>query len=83
MYATLHNHKLTTPGYNGEQFIIHVDGPGIYQVRTCTTRGDVVEFGSGIVKVELYHLPLHILKPPPYQLRIEDHKVEILTYITY
>ncbi len=77
-YAILKDNKLITPGHAGAELITDVDGPGAYQVRTCRERGGVVEFGSGLVMVEKFHLGLHVLKHPPYQLTITDHKVVAL-----
>lgn len=76
MYAILRNNQLITQGHDGEQFITDVDEPGIYQVQTCMTRGDVVEFGSGTVEVTEEDLSFTAVLE---WLRITDYKVEILT----
>lgn len=87
MYATLRDNKLHTPGHDGEQFVSRrIKSPGVYRVRTCTQRGDVVEFGSGVVeviKMDFFLANVAARCELNLKLPITDHKVVIRTPANY
>ena len=70
MYATLKDNKLYTTGHDGTQFVVDVDGPGVYAVEVCRQRECVVEFGAGRVTVERTHLAHTVT--PHYRLEITN-----------
>ncbi len=78
MYATLRDSQLITPGHDGAELITDVDGPGVYQVRTCRERDGVVEFGSGLVTVDSVALYLGNHHLGEFRLSITDHKIVAL-----
>jgi hypothetical protein len=79
MYAILKDDQLITQGYNGARFVTAVDGPSVYQVRTCRRRGDVVEFGVGDVEVTSEDILLSEYTLVAYPVEITDYRPVMLT----
>lgn len=75
MHATLKNNQLITPAHDGE-FVVDVDGPGVYEVKTCSQWGDVIRLGVGTVEVTESDL---LFTAPLEWMTIENHRVVILT----